>query len=71
MKYKRYITLDSVKPILYYNKCYVCGSKNNLHECNNCIELYCKACDLLSYNWCSFCKYNYKNREKYNMYKSN
>lgn len=54
------ITIDNTKPFLYYNKCYMCGSKRNLSECNNCIELYCTACDLLLYHWCSSCKYRTK-----------
>lgn len=62
--FKKYITLDKVKPFLYYNKCYICGNTRNLHECNNCIELYCTACDLLLYNWCSFCKYKHNFAKK-------
>jgi len=40
----------------YYNMCYMCGNKRNLHECNNCLELFCTACDLLiNDNWCRIC----------------
>jgi hypothetical protein len=60
----KYITLNDIKPFLYYNMCRMCGNKRDLHECNNCIELYCTACDLLLYNWCNFCKYRYRNRKQ-------
>lgn len=56
----KFITLDNIKPSLYYNLCYKCGNKRNLHECNNCLEVYCTACDLLISNWCNFCKYRHR-----------
>jgi hypothetical protein len=52
------ITLKNIKSLLNYNLCYKCGNKRNLHECNNCLELYCTTCDLLINNWCNVCKYN-------------
>lgn len=60
---KTFITFDTIKPSLYYNKCYTCGSKRDLSECNNCLELYCTACDFLTYNWCNYCKY-YRRKKK-------
>ena len=57
------ITLESIKSSSYYNCCYPCGNKKDLNECNNCLELYCTACDLLLYNWCSFCKYRHKRKK--------
>ena len=56
----KFITLETIKPYLYYNKCYNCKHKKDLHECNNCLELYCTACDLLTYNWCNFFNYRYR-----------
>ncbi len=56
IKSRNIITLENIKSSLYYNSCYKCGNKKNLHECNNCLELYCTACDLLIYNWCNVCK---------------
>ena len=54
------ITFNSIKPCLDYNKCYMCGNKKNLHECNNCLELYCTACDLFIRNWCNVCIYRHR-----------
>lgn len=61
----KYITIDNIKPFLVYNQCRICKYKSDLHECNNCLELYCTACDLLLYNWCNFCKYRHRRRKYY------
>jgi hypothetical protein len=61
---KTYVTFESIKPSSYYNQCYMCGNKRDLHECNNCLELFCTACDLLVYNWCNFCKYRRYRKDK-------
>lgn len=64
---KDFITLESIRPSSDYNLCYMCGSKKDLNECNNCLELFCTACDLLIIkSWCNFCKYRHRNkRHKY------
>ena len=56
----KFITLQNIKPYLHYNLCYTCGNRRELHECNNCLELYCVTCDSMKYNWCYICK----NRQK-------
>jgi hypothetical protein len=68
MKHK-YITYDNIKSSLYYNRCLSCQHTTDLNECNNCLELYCTACDLLIYNWCNYCKYRYRMSPK-NCYKT-
>lgn len=62
----RYITFYNIRPFLYYNVCRMCGNKKDLHECNDCLELYCIACDLMIYNCCKFCYIHRKRKHRLN-----
>ena len=52
-----YITFDTVKSSLSYNKCNVCHDFKNLtlNECNDCLCLICNSCDKLHNNICKRC----------------
>lgn len=50
------ITLENIKPYIYYNRCDICNRKTNLNECNICKDLFCQKCDIVFNGYCFFCK---------------
>jgi len=63
----KFLKWENIKPILSYNKCYICKTRRNLNECNSCLELYCIKCDTLSYTCCGYCKNNIKSIKTENL----
>ena len=39
------ITFDNILSFLEYNRCILCDTQTDLHECDSCKDLFCIKCD--------------------------
>ena len=52
------ITFDNILSFLEYNRCILCDTQTDLHECDSCKDLFCIKCDnIYEFNNCSDCYY--------------